>query len=579
MRVVVFTADPALRDTPWWSVLLATPGLEAVLVCRKTRPRNAAAVWRSVRRNVAKHGLIFVPYRVGKLILNSVHHLLARSAPRAPLPAHVLVDEVQAFDVHRPEILERVRAWRPDLGVSLGAKILRPALFGIPARGTINLHQGKVPEFRGAPPGFWELATGADTIGVTVHWVDEGLDTGPVLGSGEAPIYQDDTMRAVQARAAELACRILGEVLHQLALGDMGATPQPPGGRTFRFPTLRQRAALAWRLLTRGAARALAPRRLVKLASYLSMFYLFRPLRDLWRGVTGRHPVRVFTFHRISHLCRDGMTISPENLRRQIAYLRRHHDVVTIEQALELIANRARLRRPVAVLTFDDAYRSVYDVARPLLADLGLPACCFVSSDVVGPGRGFAHDASSPVRRYLEVMTWPQLRELRAGGWSIGGHSASHRRLSECDRHTLEQEIVGPLAVLRERLGIERPPLAYPFGGADDLSPAAWSIARMSGYRACFSNFGGENFPGDDLFRLKRIEIGGDHPTITWMCRVHGIDLGRWRSVWDRARPAVTGQPPGDERPSTPNVAPQRGPRLFSPDRAIDYGRTRRIVS
>jgi len=549
MRVVVFTSDPKLEETPWWSVLLGTPGLEAVLVCRKKRLRNPTAIWRSVRRNVAKHGLIFVPYRVGKLIVDSVRHLLTRPAPRPPVPAHMRFEEVQTFDPHGPEVLERVRAWRPDLGVSLGANILKPALFGIPARGTINLHQGKVPEFRGAPPGFWELMTGARTIGVMVHWVDAGLDTGPVLGRAEAPIYQHDTLQAVQARAAELACRVLGDVLHRLARGDTDATPQPPGGRTFRFPTLRQRAALAWRLRTRGLARTLAPRQLVKLASYLAMFCLFRPLRDLWRGVTGRHPVRVFTFHRISHLCRDGMTISPHDFRRQIAYVRRHHEVVTIERAMELIANRARLRRPVAVLTFDDAYRSVYDIARPLLADLGLPACCFVSSEVVGPGREFAHDASNPIRRYLEVMTWSQLRELRGSGWSIGGHGQHHRRLSDCDGHALEEEIVAPLATLRARLGIERPPLAYPFGQPDDLSPAARTLAQQSGYRACFSNFGGENFPGDDLFRLKRMEIGGDHPTVGWMCRVHGIDLRRWRGVWDgrgltvraaaRPRPAV----------------------------------------
>lgn len=539
MRVVIFTANPTLRDTPFWSVVLATPGLDAVLVCRQTRVLNAGALWRRFRRNVARHGLMFVPYHVGLLILDSVRHLLARCASRATSPTGVLLDEVQACDLRRPEILERVRAWRPDLGVSLGAPILKPALFSIPTRGTINLHLGKVPDFRGAPPAFWELATGANTIGATVHSVDDGLDTGEVLGSAAAPIYQDDSIRAVEKRAVELGCRVLGDVLHQLGEGDICATQQPPGGRTFRFPTLRHRAALAWRLWRHRVSRKLVPRQMVKLAGYLAALWLIRPLRDQWRTATGRHPVRIFTFHRITHLCRDAITTPPEIFRRLIQYVQRHHDVVSVERALELIANGARLRRPAAVLTFDDAYRSVYDVARPLLAELGLPACCFVSTEVVGPERRFDHDASNPVSRYLEVMSWSQLRDLRASGWSIGGHGGSHRRLSLGDRDTLQREIVQALSTLRESLDIERPPLAYPFGGPHDLSPDARSLACVSGYRACFSNFGGENFPGDDLFQLKRIDIGGDLPTVVWMSRVHGIDLRRWSRLWDRARLAV----------------------------------------
>jgi len=546
MRIVVFTANPTIQDTPFWSIVLATPGLDAVLVCRKTRVLSAGVVWRRFRRNVAKHGLIFIPYRIGLLVLDGVRHVRGRRASGATSHASVLVDEVESCDLSQPEILKRVRAWRPDLGVSLGAPILKPPLFRIPVQGTINLHLGNVPDFRGAPPAFWELVTGADTIGATVHWVDEGLDTGPVLGAAEAPIYPDDSLRAVEARACELGCRLLRDVLHRLAQGDMLATPQPAGGRTFRSPTLRQSAALACRLAAQRVARSLAPRALAKRAGLLTTLWLVRPLRDLWRTATGRHPVRVFSFHRITHLSRDAVTISPENFSRQIAYVWRYHDVVTMEQALELIANRRRLRRPAAVLTFDDAYRSLYDVARPLLAERRVPACCFVSTEVVGPGRRFDHDADSPVRAHLEVMTWSHLRQLREEGWSIGGHGASHRRLADCDDRTLQHEIVGPLAILRDCLGIERPPLAYPFGGPDDLSPAARSLARESGYRACFSNFGGENFPGDDLFGLKRISLGGDHAEIVWMNRTHGIDLGGWRGVWDR-EPRDLGAPPAQK--------------------------------
>src|ERR1700688_5003358 len=71
-----------------------------------------------------------------------------------------------------------------DLGVVLGTRVLRPSTFGLPRMGCINLHKGKVPEYRGMPPGFWELYDGASSAGVTVHFVDSKLDTGDIVETG-----------------------------------------------------------------------------------------------------------------------------------------------------------------------------------------------------------------------------------------------------------------------------------------------------------------------------------------------------------------------------------------------------------
>src|SRR5207247_5547481 len=100
----------------------------------------------------------------------------------------------------------------------------------------------------------------------------------------------------------------------------------------------------------------------------------------------------------------------------------------------------------------------------------------------------------------------------------------------------LVREVAAPIEALHLCLGVERVPMAYPFGGIDDLSATGRTLIRANGYAACFSNFGGENFPGDDLFNLKRIDIGGDHDALAWKTRVHGIDLGRWRSWWESDR-------------------------------------------
>src|SRR5690348_15429833 len=119
MRAVVFTGNPHLEQTPWWRVLLDTPDLEAVLVCRKVESSTPADVLRRFRRNVRKHGPLFIPYRIGYVAVS----VLKRFAPRPPeIPADPLravpVEEIEALNIHAPGVLDRVKAWRPDLGVS-----------------------------------------------------------------------------------------------------------------------------------------------------------------------------------------------------------------------------------------------------------------------------------------------------------------------------------------------------------------------------------------------------------------------------------------------------------------------------
>lgn len=521
MRLVVFTGNPNLRESAWWPVV-ARPEVSSILICCQVPPGDLRSVLRRLRRNIRKHGPLFVPYRVALLAASP----LRRKRASVHLPARELpVEQLVTGSLHDPEVLRAVRDWKPDLGLSLGAPILRPALFGIPARGTINIHSGRVPDYRGAPPGFWELVTGAREIGATIHWVAEGLDTGDVITESRAPIYERDRLEDVEARAAELAREELGRALAMLAAGPVAGTPQPSGGTTYRLPTLAQRARLHARISLAHLGRSLAPRAVVKALAIGAALHVVRPLRDIARTVARRHPVRIFTFHRVSELCRDGMSVRPGEFVRQVEYIARTHDVVTMDEALRALAERRRLQRPMAVITFDDAYRSVHEQAFPVLRSLGLPATCFASTDLVGTERRFEHDAESPVRRHLDVMTWEQLRELQDAGWTIAGHTATHARLSECRGERLARELREPVRALAERLGIAEPVMSYPFGLAGDIDDAARREVVHAGYRACLDDFGGENIAPVDPFRIGRIEIGGDHAPLAWRARVHGIDL------------------------------------------------------
>jgi methionyl-tRNA formyltransferase len=127
-----------------------------------------------------------------------------------------------------------------DLALSLDNALISEATFSVPRLGVVNVHHGAVPEYRGGPPVFWELADGRDSVGFTVHRIDAGIDTGPVLADGEVPIARRATLaETLVATIPALHEASLDELEAVLRSGDLEGRPQPRGGRARTTPTLR----------------------------------------------------------------------------------------------------------------------------------------------------------------------------------------------------------------------------------------------------------------------------------------------------------------------------------------------------
>lgn len=128
-----------------------------------------------------------------------------------------------------------------DVAVSLDNALISEATFTIPRLATVNVHHGAVPEYRGGPPVFWELAGGGVSVGFTIHRIDAGIDTGPVLAEGEVEIELRrtlaDTLAATIPRLHDASLDALEEVLRA---GDLGGRPQVGRGRGRTTPRLRE---------------------------------------------------------------------------------------------------------------------------------------------------------------------------------------------------------------------------------------------------------------------------------------------------------------------------------------------------
>lgn len=181
--------------------------------------------------------------------------------PLSPAPAPQLADEIARRvpsavhvhypDLHAPECVAFLRSLRPDLGLVFACYVLRRTLFAIPRLGTLNLHLGKAPEFRGSSPGFYELLAGVPEVGVTVHRVDDGLDSGPILLQATFPLDvapADDPRRYLARLQREVlvpsGAAMMAEAVRLEARGEAMAVPQVPCGRPRRRATWAQQREL-----------------------------------------------------------------------------------------------------------------------------------------------------------------------------------------------------------------------------------------------------------------------------------------------------------------------------------------------
>jgi hypothetical protein len=168
----------------------------------------------------------------------ALRRLYAQAQRDVPTLDELGVNIVRVPTLNGPEA--RAVLANADVAVSLDNALISEATFSAPAHGTINVHHGAVPGYRGGPPVFWELADGRDTVGFTVHRIDAGIDTGPVLATGEVRIARRTTLAETLASTLPaLHDASLDALESVLASGRLEGAPQQTGGRARTTPTLR----------------------------------------------------------------------------------------------------------------------------------------------------------------------------------------------------------------------------------------------------------------------------------------------------------------------------------------------------
>ena len=413
-------------------------------------------------------------------------------------------------DCHSPEALDFVRSLGADLGIVYGTRILKPCLFKIPAQGSINIHKRKVPDYRGGGPvGLWEMLDGQPEIGVTVHEVEEQLDSGAVVNQASIPIQPYDTLNSLALKAHVVANDLLVRSVADYAHDTVKRTPQIGQSRMFKNPSPQKLAQLEKQLAgQRPHYRPPRGRSALKLFLRSIAGAPLAAARNWTYRLNGNFPITILFHHLVSDRS-HGLGMSTDHFLKHVEFLREFYQIVSLAEAIRMLRANT-VQRPTAVLTIDDGYGDNFLTLRAIRERLDVPLTLFVSTGILNGECRFPHDVRSGNTDF-HPLTWDQLRQMDREGFEIGSHTRTHFDCGSTNLVSLRQEIVGSKEELQHQLGHAVQFFSFPFGLPKNISAEAMQLA-CAHYPYVFSAYGGRNFASrnGDFKHLRRAAHAND---------------------------------------------------------------------
>lgn len=256
----------------------------------------------------------------------------------------------------------------------------------------------------------------------------------------------------------------------------------------------------------------------------------------------------------------------PEHFEAMMKTLKQNGDAVSERDILDSLSGRTKLPKRGFLVTFDDGYEDCHSIVTPILKSLSIPGLFFIPTEAIDEGKlgwwdllawllkntrrasisvrdrvyrlplereqalgefkavmKLSHESKNrslveEVSRACEVelpdraicsrelLTWDQIREMRAAGMSIGSHTHTHRVLATLDLETQRQELRRSKDKLESELRERILSISYPVGGYEHFNAETKNLAQENGYELAFSYHTGVNDPAAlDAFDLKRM--------------------------------------------------------------------------
>jgi peptidoglycan/xylan/chitin deacetylase (PgdA/CDA1 family) len=216
----------------------------------------------------------------------------------------------------------------------------------------------------------------------------------------------------------------------------------------------------------------------------------------------GYQTVPILVYQNFSKNRAEKMTLTENDFDAQMKYLEQNgYHVISLDRLMDFLDYKSPLPEKSIVITFDDAWRSAYDIAVPILKKYGFTATFFIYTDFIGGGK---------------ALSWKNIKELSKAGFDIQCQTKTHRNLSTLKKNesikeyfrSLEMEISYPKKLFKKMLNTDCRYLAYPYGETNNLVIA---VLKKYGYRGAFTIGGKPNPFFIDKYKINRSVIYGDY--------------------------------------------------------------------
>ena len=157
------------------------------------------------------------------------------------------IEVIQPKKIKDEKIIEKIKEINPDLIVVVAyGKILPKEIIDIPKYGIINVHSSLLPKYRGASPIHSAILNGDTKSGVSIMYIEEGLDSGDVILQESCDILENDTLGTLHDKLKDLGAIGLEKALKLIETGKVEATKQDESLATFVKPITKEQAKIDW---------------------------------------------------------------------------------------------------------------------------------------------------------------------------------------------------------------------------------------------------------------------------------------------------------------------------------------------
>lgn len=228
MRIFIITMDDPVQTKDFIRQIIDARCSDIVGLAVSSGDRLTLSKGKSKFAYIISLFLIMGPWHFSKNSLISIIHKIKKAGSKFTLFEDPTIANIArksgipVFKIKTPNsksFIERMRTIQPDVIINQSQSIIKKELLTIPSIGVLNRHNALLPKNRGRLTPFWVLYKGEKETGVSIHFVDEGLDSGEIIVQEKYLVSSKDTFNSLVKKNYEIAPNAMLKALKMVENG------------------------------------------------------------------------------------------------------------------------------------------------------------------------------------------------------------------------------------------------------------------------------------------------------------------------------------------------------------------------